>query len=210
MSSLKRITQRRILGDIDLLTKDPIDNMRIYCFEHNLFEYFFLIHDLKEDYAGGEYIGKIVFDGEYPKTPPEFYMFTPSGRFEPGKKLCLSNSKYHQSEWDPKWSIFAILNGFISVFVEDKDEGISHIKASKEERQKLAKNSIKWNEEYGKRNNNLYNLLKTQYLGHNYKKEKVENLSTSKKEMYKKFEKLAKNDKSYAKMLKEFRKNIKL
>jgi ubiquitin-protein ligase len=215
MASLQRLTKNRILGDIRLLTNESVENIKVYYFEHNMFEYFFLINGLSDDYEGGEYIGKITFDNEYPKTPPEFYMLTPSGRFEEGKKICLSNSKFHKNEWNPLWTIHAILRGFLSIFVEDKDSGISHMKTSKEIRKQLAKKSIKWNEEYGKRNNDIYNILKTQYIGHdrqNTEDEKndtksntkdTENVPKSKK--YEELEELAKVDKDFAKMFKDFK-----
>lgn len=207
MGSLQNIRTRRIMGDIKLLSEDPVPNMKVYFFDHNINEYIFMIHGLDGDYTGGEYIGKIVFDKDYPKTPPEFYMYTPSGRYEPdGKKLCLSNSKYHLAEWDPRWNIHAILEGFLSIFVEDKDIGISHIKKSKEERQKLAKESIEWNENYGKKNNNVYNLLKNKYLG--YDKVVEEPKKIDKKKFNARLDKLAKTDKEFAKILKDFRKNI--
>jgi len=35
--------------------------------------------------------------------PPEIRMYTPSGRFEPNKPLCLSMSNYHPETWVPSW-----------------------------------------------------------------------------------------------------------
>jgi ubiquitin-protein ligase len=171
--NLSGFTRKRIVGDTKLLINEPVENIKVYYYDNNILEWFFLINGLDEDYKGGEYIARMVFDSEYPKTPPEFYVLTPNGRFDAGQKICLSNSKYHKYEWNPLWNIHAILKGFLSIFVEDKDSGISHIKTAPEIRQKMAKESIKWNLNYGKKNNDLYNLLKTKYIG--YDSEKKEN-----------------------------------
>jgi len=41
-------------------------------------------------YAGGVYMGKLKFPPEYPWKPPSVLMCTPSGRFDTGKRICLS------------------------------------------------------------------------------------------------------------------------
>ncbi|ELU43576.1 ubiquitin-conjugating enzyme domain-containing protein [Rhizoctonia solani AG-1 IA] len=41
-------------------------------------------------YAGGEYHGLISFPSDYPFKPPGIKMYTPSGRFQPDKKICFS------------------------------------------------------------------------------------------------------------------------
>ena len=44
-------------------------------------------------FEGGLYHGRIMLPPEYPFKPPSIMLLTPSGRFEVGKKICLSNSK---------------------------------------------------------------------------------------------------------------------
>lgn len=51
------------------------------------------------DYKGGFYHGKIIFTSQYPFKPPAIVMLTPSGRFEPGAKICLSLSDFHPESW---------------------------------------------------------------------------------------------------------------
>jgi ubiquitin-conjugating enzyme E2 J2 len=64
-------------------------------------------------YVGGEYHGVLLFPSEYPFKPPGIkvsrvvlvfvphvhikrpQMFTPSGRFQPDKKICFSMSDFH-------------------------------------------------------------------------------------------------------------------
>lgn len=56
-------------------------------------------------YAGGEYYGVIMFPSEYPFKPPGIKMVTPSGRFQPDKKICFSMSDFHPGSWNPAWSV---------------------------------------------------------------------------------------------------------
>ncbi|KIY52348.1 UBC-like protein, partial [Fistulina hepatica ATCC 64428] len=41
-------------------------------------------------YEGGEYHGVLLFPSEYPFKPPGIKMVTPSGRFQPDRKICFS------------------------------------------------------------------------------------------------------------------------
>jgi ubiquitin-protein ligase len=46
-------------------------------------------------YAGGEYHGVLLFPSEYPFKPPGIKMYTPSGRFQQDKRICMSMSDFH-------------------------------------------------------------------------------------------------------------------
>ena len=69
-------------------------------------------------YEGGLYHGKLVFPAEFPFKPPSIYMITPSGRFRPNTRLCLSISDYHPDTWNPAWSVATILTGLLSFMLE--------------------------------------------------------------------------------------------
>lgn len=45
-------------------------------------------------------------------------MVTPSGRFEPGKRLCLSMSDFHPESWNPAWKVSTILVTPVCYLVE--------------------------------------------------------------------------------------------
>lgn len=146
-----RITQRRLMNDIKIIKKDPNEYIDVVVIDDNLFEWYFLVKGPEYSiYNGGYYIGKIMLPKEYPMKPPDFMMLTPSGRFLINKKICLSNSGYHSNEWSSMWTIQKILIGFLSIMVSDDDQGISHIHRPKEERIKLAKESIEYNREHHK------------------------------------------------------------
>jgi ubiquitin-protein ligase len=99
----------------------------------------------EDDGFGGEYIGKIVHSFKYPVEPPDYYMLTPSGRFNINNKICLTNSSYHRGDWSSTWNIITILIAFCSIWVDDIETGISHIKDTKKNRKKMAAKSIEYN-----------------------------------------------------------------
>ncbi|KAH9933434.1 UBC-like protein [Fomitopsis serialis] len=64
-------------------------------------------------FAGGEYHG-------YPFKPPGIKMLTPSGRFQPDRKICFSMSDFHPGTWNPAWSVSTILTGLLSFMLSDE------------------------------------------------------------------------------------------
>jgi ubiquitin-conjugating enzyme E2 J1 len=88
-------------------------------------------------------------------------MLTPNGRFEANKEICLTNSRFHKGEWTSSWNIVSILIAFYSVFSDDFDNGVAHIKKSKEERSLLANDSIEYN---NKNFSNIYNKFNRTHL----------------------------------------------
>ncbi len=148
------ITEKRLKNELKDLKKNKLEFAQAIQDETNKFIFYFLLAGDKEDpknkektghYEGGYYIGKIMLPPNYPEKPGDFMMLTPNGRFDVGKKICLTNSGYHTEAWTPIWSIRNMILGFASIFYVDLDTGISHIKMSKTERRKLAKESIEFN-----------------------------------------------------------------
>lgn len=113
--------------------------------EDNLFEWHFTVRGPPESpYEGGIYHGRIMFPAEYPMKPPSVMLLTPNGRFEIGKKICLSISAYHPETWQPSWSIRTVLVA-ICGFMPTKGGGaIGALDYTTEERQKLARKSTEW------------------------------------------------------------------
>jgi ubiquitin-conjugating enzyme E2 J2 len=75
------------------LARDPITDPKITVApnEANLLEMHYVIEgNTGTPYEGGVYHGKLIFPKEYPLKPPSVIMITPSGRFQPGRRLCLS------------------------------------------------------------------------------------------------------------------------
>lgn len=156
--------RKRLLGEIKLLKKDPHKFIDVAPDENDILKWYFLIKGPEfSDYAGGYYIGTIIHNPEYPIKAPDFMLLTPSGRFNINKKVCLSNTGYHDDEWSPMWNIHSILTGLLSIMLEDKETGVAHIFESKESRKEKAKNSMEYNQK------NHMNILKrfTRFIDEN-------------------------------------------
>lgn len=126
----------------------PPPNVRIGVDPGNNLKWYFLIHDLHEErFEGGEYIMQIILSPRYPLTPPDFYMLTPNGRFEVGKKLCFSNSSIHGESWSPMWNIRTMLLGFVSFLLDPSTKGVGHLNTPEAEVKALAEQSKAFNQE---------------------------------------------------------------
>ena len=147
MSLIDKIRFKRLNGDLKLLKKEPLKYIRAIPYSDDMLTWYFILKGPEfSDYKNGFYLGKIVHNIEYPLKPPDFYMLTPNGRFRINKKICLSNSSYHSNEWSAMWNIKSILIGFLSIMLDDNENGISHIHQSKTEREMYALNSKQYNE----------------------------------------------------------------
>ena len=78
-------------------------------------------------------------------------MFTPSGRFRPGMRLCLSISDYHPKTWNPAWSVSTILTGLLSFMVGDESTAGS-VASTEASRRQYAKQS----KAYNNKSNNMF------------------------------------------------------
>lgn len=85
-----------------------------------------------------------MFPPDYPFKPPAIRMHTPSGRFQPSARLCLTISDFHPRSFNPAWSVSTILNGLLS-FMTSNEITTGSISASTEERKMLAARSRWWN-----------------------------------------------------------------
>ncbi len=95
-------------------------------------------------YHGGQYWGTLLFTPNYPYAPPAIRMHTPSGRFQPSTRLCLSISDFHPKSFNPAWGISTILIGLLSFMTSD-EMTTGSISATEQERRYLASRSRWWN-----------------------------------------------------------------
>jgi len=113
--------------------------------EENLFEWHFTVRGPEDtDFQGGIYHGRIIVPAEYPMKPPDIIFLTPNGRFEVGKKICLSVTGYHQETWQPSWSIRTVLLAIIGFMPSPGQGTIGSLDYSPEERRALASRSRDW------------------------------------------------------------------
>ena len=148
-SSVKTITQKRLIGELKMLHKEPLELIDTYPDDKDSLLWYFLLRGPEDsEYKGGYYIGKVLHNPEYPIKAPDFMMLTPTGRFEIEKKICLTNSGYHAETWSAVWNMKTILLGFLSIMADDSTHGISHIHESKEMRKMYAEQSVAYNMSY--------------------------------------------------------------
>jgi len=150
------ITVKRINGEIRQFNKmiKELDENSKYIYIHpnpdNILEIYFLIKGNKSsNFKNGEYICKLVHHTQYPLKAPDYYVLTPNGRFEVNRKICLTNSAYHQGEWAPAaWNLLTLLNGFYSIWhseIKEDKLGIGHINTSPDTIKNLATKTINFN-----------------------------------------------------------------
>jgi len=113
--------------------------------EENLFEWHFTVRGPSDtDFEGGIYHGRILVPADYPMKPPDIIILTPNGRFEVGKKICLSISGHHPETWQPSWSIRTALLAIIGFMPSPAQGTIGSLDYTPEERRILARRSQNW------------------------------------------------------------------
>lgn len=141
------ICTRRLTKELRALQKDPIKSPKITVQpnEANILEMHYVIEGSeKTPYEGGIYWGKLIFPKTYPLKPPSVMMLTPSGRFQPNRRLCLSMSDFHPETWNPMWSVSTILTGLYSFMIEAAPT-LGSIETTSSQKQKFARQSLDYN-----------------------------------------------------------------
>jgi ubiquitin-conjugating enzyme E2 J2 len=141
------ICVRRLTKELSALKKEPLTDPRMIVIpnESNILEMHYVIEGSPNTpYENGIYHGKLIFPKEYPLKPPSVLMITPSGRFQPNRRLCLSMSDFHPESWNPIWSISTILRGLYS-FMVGTDPTLGSIDTSDVMKRKLASSSLEYN-----------------------------------------------------------------
>jgi len=113
--------------------------------EENLFEWHFTVRGPEDtEFQGGIYHGRIIVPAEYPMKPPDIIVLTPNGRFEVGKKICLSISGFHPETWQPSWSIRTALLAILGFMPTPGQGSIGSLDYTADERKALARRSVDW------------------------------------------------------------------
>jgi ubiquitin-conjugating enzyme E2 J2 len=135
----------RLRKELMGLKKDPPPGIIAEPKENDILTWHYAIRGPSDTpYEGGVYVGKLKFPNEYPMSGPAIYMLTPSGRFQPNTKLCMSMSDFHPESWNPMWSVATIIHG-IQSFMASEELTTGGMKAPDAERKKLAAVSMEYN-----------------------------------------------------------------
>lgn len=135
---------RRIMAEVkefSSLNNSPSSFFHAQPLESDLFEWHFTVRGPPDTaFEEGLYHGRILLPADYPLKPPEIIMLTPNGRFEVGKRICLSVTAHHQETWQPSWGIRTILTALVG-FMPSKAEGVGALDYPDEDRRGLARKS---------------------------------------------------------------------
>ncbi|PWN99992.1 UBC-like protein [Tilletiopsis washingtonensis] len=146
---MSKASNKRLAKESQMIAKDPPPFIFARPREDNILEWHYILRGPPETpFAGGEYWGQVIFPADYPFKPPGIKMSTPSGRFKPDTKICMSMSDFHPGSWNPAWSVATILTGLLSFMVsESPDEAVTtgSINASTADRKALAIRSHAFN-----------------------------------------------------------------
>ncbi|OBZ66496.1 Ubiquitin-conjugating enzyme E2 6 [Grifola frondosa] len=110
-----KAAHKRLNKEYVAMQKEPPPFVWAVPDEKNILTWNYIIRGPPDSpFAGGEYHGVLLFPSEYPFKPPGIKMLTPSGRFQPDRKICFSMSDFHPGTWNPAWSVATILTGLLS------------------------------------------------------------------------------------------------
>jgi len=137
--------QKRLTKEYASMQKQPPPFVYAVPDENNILTWNYIIRGPSDcPYAGGEYHGVLLFPPEYPFRPPGIKMYTPSGRFQPDKKICFSMSDFHPGTWNPAWSVATILTALLSFMLSD-EMTTGSMTTTEADKRTLAKRSHDWN-----------------------------------------------------------------
>jgi len=127
------------------LSKNPPPHIEAAPSEHDILQWTYVLTGPADSpYAGGVYMGKLVFPAQYPFKPPSIQMHTPSGRFQTDTRLCLSMSDFHPETWNPAWSVSSILTGLLSFMLESTPT-LGSVETSDATKREYARKSMEFN-----------------------------------------------------------------
>jgi ubiquitin-conjugating enzyme E2 J2 len=138
----------RLRKEFARIESNPVPQIKAKPLDSNIFEWRFLLYDFPSQsaYAGGIYVGALIFPTEYPMRPPTIKMITPNGRFQVNTPVCMSMTDFSPQSWNPAWRVETIILGFLSFWLENTEPTTTgSVRSSFKERQLMAQNSLRFN-----------------------------------------------------------------
>lgn len=140
-----KAANKRLTREYQIISKNPPPYIVAHPSETNILEWHYILTGPPETpYEGGQYWGTLIFPPDYPFAPPAIRMHTPSGRFQPSTRLCLSISDFHPKQFNPAWEVSTILIGLMS-FMTSEEMTTGSIGGTAQERKAFASKSRWWN-----------------------------------------------------------------
>ncbi|KAI9723117.1 MAG: Ubiquitin-conjugating enzyme E2 6 [Chrysothrix sp. TS-e1954] len=140
-----RTASKRLAIEYQKITNSPPPFIIAHPSESNILEWHYVLTGPpKTPYENGQYWGTLMFTTDYPFAPPAIRMHTPSGRFQPSTRLCLSISDFHPKHFNPAWEVSTILVGLLSFMTSD-EMTTGSISATDHERRLFAAQTRWWN-----------------------------------------------------------------
>ncbi|KAI1373125.1 ubiquitin-conjugating enzyme [Hypoxylon crocopeplum] len=136
---------KRLAREYKTISENPPPYISAHPSESNILEWHYIITGPEDTpYHHGQYWGTLIFPPNYPFAPPAIRMHTPSGRFQPSTRLCLSISDFHPRSFNPAWEVSTILIGLLS-FMTSEEMTTGSVSATANERTLFAARSRWWN-----------------------------------------------------------------
>ncbi|KAL9635903.1 MAG: hypothetical protein Q9164_003170 [Protoblastenia rupestris] len=116
-----RAANKRLTREYQTIQANPPPFIVAHPSESNILEWHYILTGPPNTpYHNGQYWGTLLFPPTYPFAPPAIRMHTPSGRFQPSTRLCLSISDFHPKSFNPAWEVSTILIGLMSFMTSDE------------------------------------------------------------------------------------------
>lgn len=139
---------KRLTKEYKTISANPPPYITAHPSENNILEWHYILTGPPATpYENGQYWGTLIFPPDYPFAPPAIRMHTPSGRFQPSTRLCLSISDFHPKSFNPAWEVSTILLGLQS-FMTSEEMTTGSVRASEGERKMFAQRT-KWSNATG-------------------------------------------------------------
>ncbi|KAJ9654899.1 Ubiquitin-conjugating enzyme E2 6 [Coniosporium apollinis] len=136
---------KRLTKEYKSISANPPPYITAHPSETNILEWHYILTGPPSTpYENGQYWGTLIFPPDYPFAPPAIRMHTPSGRFQPSTRLCLSISDFHPKSFNPAWEVSTILLGLQS-FMTSEEMTTGSVRASDAERRLFAQRTRWWN-----------------------------------------------------------------
>lgn len=140
-----RQAHKRLVKEYATISANPPPYITAHPSESNILEWHYILTGPPgTPYAGGQYWGTLTFPPDYPFAPPAIRMHTPSGRFQPSTRLCLSISDFHPKSFNPAWEVSTILLGLQS-FMTSEEMTTGSLSGTEAERRVFAARTRWWN-----------------------------------------------------------------